>query len=591
MISWKDIFEDIKKYKKELIIGNIIAVLAVIISTPIPLLIPLLVDEVLLNKPGFLTESIDKIFNVKSPLFYVFVVLILTIILRFIFFFLNVAQSILFTRISKNITYKLREKLLKHFQKVSMSEFESLGSGTVTSHFITDINTIDNFLGVSVSRLIISVLTIIGVAVVLLWIHWQLALFILFLNPIVIYFTVNLGRKVGKLKKRENKATEVFQEALTETLDLFWQIRASNREKSFIQNVIQKAKNLRDTSIAFGWKSDAAARFSFLIFLTGYEIFRAASILFVAYSDLSIGLMLAIFGYLWVMMTPVQEILGIQYAFHTADTALKRINNLLSLESEPEYPHILNPFKNKPTTSIKLENVDFSYPDGKKVLENINMNISEGQKVAIVGASGSGKTTLAHILVGFYPVKKGKIYYGGIPVEQIGLDVVRENVSLILQMPMIFNDTLKFNLTLGKEIPEDKIWEALKIAQLKETVEQMKDKLNTIVGKNGVRLSGGQRQRLAIARMILSNPKIVIFDESTSALDTHTEFNLFNELQEFLKEKTTIIIAHRLTTIRQADYIYVLDKGKIVEEGTDEELMMKEGIYNNFVLKERVNIS
>ncbi len=589
MISWKDIFEEIKKYKKELIIGNIIAVLAVIISTPVPLLIPLLVDEVLLEKPGFLTKFIDSIFNIKSPFFYVAVVLVLTIFLRFLFFFLNVIQSILFTRISKNITYKIREKLLKHFQKVSMSEFESLGSGSITSHFITDINTIDNFLGVSISRLIISILTIFGVAVVLLWIHWQLALFILFLNPIVIYFTVNLGRKVGKLKRKENKATEIFQEALTETLDLFWQIRASNREKSFIKNVIDKAKYLRDTSIAFGWKSDAATKFSFLIFLTGYEIFRGASILFVAYSDLSIGLMLAIFGYLWVMMTPVQEILGIQYAFHTADTALKRINNLLSLEKEPDYPHILNPFKNRKTTSIKLSNVSFSYPDGKKVLENINMDIAEGEKVAVVGASGSGKTTLAHILVGFYPVKEGKVYYGGIPVEKIGLDVVRENVSLILQMPMIFNDTLRFNLTLGKDIPDEKIWEALKIAQLKETVENMKNKLDTVVGKNGVRLSGGQRQRLAIARMILSNPKVVIFDESTSALDTQTEFNLFNELQKFLKDKTTIIIAHRLTTIRQADYIYVLDKGKIVEEGTEQELMLKECIYNNFISKEKVN--
>jgi ATP-binding cassette subfamily C protein len=156
---------------------------------------------------------------------------------------------------------------------------------------------------------------------------------------------------------------------------------------------------------------------------------------------------------------------------------------------------------------------------------------------------------------------------------------------------MIFNDTLRFNLTLGKDIPDEKIWEALKIAQLKETVEEMKEKLNTVVGKNGVRLSGGQRQRLAIARMILSNPKVVIFDESTSALDTHTEFNLFNELQKFLKGKTTIIIAHRLSTIRQADYIYVLDKGKIVEQGTDEELMMKEGLYNNFISKEKVNIS
>ena len=589
MIRWKDIFNEIKKYKREIILGNVIAVIAVIISTPIPLLIPLLVDEVLLNKPGFLTQTIDRFFDYKTPFFYVVVVLIITILLRFLFFILNVAQSILFTRISKNITYKIREQLLNHIKKVSMSEFDTIGSGRITSHFVTDVNTIDTFLGVSVSRLIISLLTIIGVAVVLLWIHWQLALFILLLNPIVIYFTMVLGRKVGKLKRKENKATEIFQEALSETLDLFWQIRASNREESFISNVINKAKTLRDTSIAFGWKSDAATRFSFLVFLTGYEVFRAASILFVAYSDLSIGLMLAIFAYLWVMMTPVQEILGIQYAFHSADAALKRINELLDMEKEPEYPHILNPFKNKKTTSIKLQDVNFSYPDGKKVLHDINMNISEAQKVAIVGASGSGKTTLAHILVGFYPVKEGKIYYGGIPVEKIGLDVVRDNVSLVLQMPMTFNDTIRFNLTLGRDIPEEEIWRALKIAQLKDVVEQMPKKLDTLVGKNGIRLSGGQRQRLAIARMILENPKIVIFDESTSALDTQTEFNLFKELEHFLKDKTTIIIAHRLSTIRQADYIYVLDKGRVVEEGNYDKLILEEGLFNKFMEKEIKN--
>ncbi|WP_457622485.1 ABC transporter ATP-binding protein [Persephonella sp.] len=585
MYSWKKILEEIKKYRKELIAGHVIALLAICVSVPTPLFLPLLVDEVLLNKPGIFISTFKRFFGEGNPVIYTATALIIVLVMRFLFFVFNAVQAKIFTTISKNVTYKIREDLLKHLQKVSMAEFETMGTGGIASKLVTDINTVDDFIGKTVSRFIISVLTIIGVAVVLILINWKLGLLIVFLNPVVIYFTTVVGRKIGKLKGRENKAVEKFQEKLTETLDLFWQIRASNREKAFFKYVIDTAKEVRNTAVEFGWKSDAATRLSMLVFLAGYEVFRATSILFVAYSDLTIGLMLAIFGYLWVMMTPVQELLNIQYAYHSATSALERINAIFQMKKEPEYPHILNPFKNKITCSIQLKNVYFSYDGKNMILENINMIAEKGKKIAIVGASGSGKTTLAHIMVGFYPVDKGDILYDGISVREIGLDVVRDNVSLVLQSPMMFNDTIRFNLTLGSEIPDPKIWEALEIAQMRDFVESLPEKLETLVGKNGVRLSGGQRQRLAIARMILQNPKIVILDESTSALDTQTEYRLFKALQNYLREKTTIIIAHRLSTVQQADYIYVLDRGKIVEEGTHEQLMKEEGLYNEYMKK------
>ena len=585
MYTWERIFSQIKKYRRELFLGHLFAVLATVVSIPTPLFLPLLVDEVLLNKPGIFVHTYQKFFGEGNPVTYTLTALIIVIVMRLLFFIFNALQSKIFTKISKSVTYTIREDLLKYLKDVSMSEFETVGGGAIASKLVTDVNTIDDFIGKTVSRFIISVLTIIGVAFVLIMINWKLGLLIVFLNPVVIYFTTVVGRKIGKLKAIENKAVESFQEKLTETLDLFWQIRASNREGSFINSVLEKAKELKKTSIEYGWKSDAAARLSMLVFLAGYEVFRAVSILFVAYSDLTIGLMLAIFGYLWVMMTPVQELLGIQYAFHSGDAALKRINEILQMKKEPKYPHKLNPFKNRETCSIKLKDVYFSYDGTNYILQGINISAERGKKVAIVGASGSGKTTLAHIMVGFYPVDKGDILYDEISVKEIGLDVVRENVSLVLQNPMMFNDTVRFNLTMGRDIPEAKIWEALEIAQMKDVVENMPQKLETLIGKNGIRLSGGQRQRLAIARMILQDPKIVILDESTSALDTHTEYKLFKALQKYLENKTTIIIAHRLSTVQQADYIYVLDKGRVVEEGTHQELMEKEGLYNSFMKK------
>lgn len=582
--SLHDIFQEVKKYKKELIIANIIAVLAVLVSTPIPLLIPMLVDEVLLQKPSAVVNTINSLFSgAHDPYFYVAWVLALTVFLRLLFFLFSVLQTKLFTIISKNITYKIRRDLLGHISKTSLSEYETFGGANISSLMVVDVTTIDNFLGTTISRLIISVLTIIGVGAVLFMIHWQLALFIMLLNPFVVFLTTKIARKVSKLKKQENKRFELFQEALNETLDLFWQVKASNQEKRFIATITEKAENIKDASIAFDYKSDAATRFSFLIFLTGFEIFRATGILMVAYSDLTIGLMLAIFGYLWVIMTPVQELLNIQYAYHNAKAALERINKIFAMEKEPDYPHLQNPFHGNRTNAIELKNVCFHYDNDKNILNNISMNIEKGSKVALIGASGSGKTTLAQIIVGFYPLSQGELLFDGINVKEIGLDIVRENVFLVLQNPQLFNDTIKMNLTFGKEVDNAVITKALKVAQLEEFVAELDHGIDTVVGKNGIKLSGGQRQRLSIARMIIADPNIVILDESTSALDVYTEENLFKELSEFLKERTTIIIAHRLSTIRKADYIYVLDKGAVEEEGTQQELMEKEGVFVKFM--------
>ncbi|MGB4497962.1 MAG: ABC transporter ATP-binding protein, partial [Methylococcaceae bacterium] len=496
--SWRYILSIAKQHKKQLVSAHLIAIFATIVSVPVPLLMPLLVDEVLLEKPASVVKIVNAISPAQwqSPLLYIGAVLLLTVILRFLALILNVLQSRQFTLIAKDIVFQIRRELVGHLQTISMTEYESLGSGTVSTYLVKDLDTIDNFVGSTVSKLLVAVLTVTGTAVILLWMHWQLGLFILLLNPVVIYFTRVIGANVKHLKSKENSAYEIFQQSLTETLEAIHQIRASNREKHYCEQLVDLAFKVKTNSSAFAWKSEAASRLSFLIFLFGFDIFRACAMLMVFYSNLTIGEMLAVFGYLWFMMSPVQEILNIQYAFYGAKGALARINKLTALRQEPRYPHQKNPFLNKQTVSVSVESLQFSYGD-KKILNGIQLQINAGEKVALVGASGGGKSTLIQVLIGLYSATSGKICFNGVQIEQIGLDVVRENVVTVLQNPILFNDSIRANLTLGKKADDKQLWNALKIAQLAETIKELPQGLETIVGRGGMRLSGGQRQRLA----------------------------------------------------------------------------------------------
>jgi ATP-binding cassette subfamily C protein len=582
MLTWRGIADELKTHRPRLLQANLIALLAVAAAVPVPLLLPLMVDEVLLHHPGVFLQRIGAVFPSAwhGPVLFIGVTLLLTVMLRLAAILLNVWQGRTFSLLAKDVVYRIRVRMLARLSRIALSEFETVGAGRVTSHFVTDLNAIDSFLGASISGFVVSVLTLVGVGAVLFWMHWQLALFILLLNPVVILFSMRLGKRVKDLKKQENRAFEVFQEALSETLDALTQIRAMNREKHYLARVTEKAADIRRHAAGFAWKSDAMSRISFFVFLAGFDAFRAGAMLMVVFSNLSVGEMLAVFGYLWFMMTPVQELVNLQYAWFAANAALGRINALLGLQSEPQFPALHDPFAGQPTVGIVLDHVSFAYADGETVLDDVSLNVAAGEKVALVGASGGGKSTLVQALLGLYPVRAGQIFYGAVPVSEIGWETVREHVGVVLQHPVLFNDSVRANLTLGREAGDATLWLALEIAQLKDIIAALPHGLDTVVGRQGVRLSGGQRQRLAIARMIVADPRIVILDEATSALDTDTERRLHQALGGFLAGRTTLIIAHRLSAVKQADRILVFENGRVVEEGAHAELIDRGGLYH-----------
>ena len=249
--TWQYVLSTALRHRRELVLAHVIAFAAALMSIPIPLLMPLMVDEVLLEQPGTGVALMNLIFPTpwRGPVLYIGAVLAITVVLRLAALGFNVWQTREFTCIAKDVTYRMRRELLMRLERVSMAEYETLGTGAVTSYFVTDMGAIDEFVGTTVGRFLIALLSLVGIAAILLWMHWPLAVFILCMNPLVVYFTIVLGKRMKELKRRENAAFEMFQEALTETLDVIQQIRASNRERHYLARVIDRAQGVRDHAL------------------------------------------------------------------------------------------------------------------------------------------------------------------------------------------------------------------------------------------------------------------------------------------------------------------------------------------------------
>ncbi len=563
MITFNYLLEQTRLYKKSIIIANILAVVMTLISVPIPLFIPHLIDEVILGKGGDFTSIVNQFIEVSSPKYYILIVFILIITLYAINAFLGVVRNAYLNKTTENIRLNMRRKLLTHLKSVSMSEFDILGSGATSSKMGTDIGVVIDFLSSSMGNILVSILKLIGISAILLYLNWKLALVILILNPLVVKLFIKVFKKLSQLMKDRNRTIASFNNSLVESLELFNQIRVQNREEHFFDKVNSDATKIRDKSYEYDLEWNKSLVVARLLMSYSSTLFQMLAIYFVLLGDMSIGEMMAIFVYAGMIRQPINLLLRFTQKYHDAKEAMDRLNDILKLKKEQSFKMQINPFKGKETASIELKNISFAYDENKQIFKDFSLKIEAGEKVAIIGETGSGKSTLANIVMGLYPIDKGEILYNGVDIRKIGYEKVRENIGFVLQAPLMFNATLRYNLSLGKEYSDEEMYRVLKIAQLYEFVDELPNKLDTIVGKNGTKLSGGQRQRLSIARVLLDRPKVIIFDESTSSLDNETENRLLEALDEYIKNKTIITIAHRQTTIDTAERVVNLNNLQI----------------------------
>ena len=581
--SWRQIFRLALERRSHLARAQIYAIIAMLAGAPLPLLIPLLVDEVLLDNPGTIVAFIDGLSPThwQGPTLYILAVLAVTWSLRLIYLGFSVAEVHHFAVVSKQLIFKMRQRLIHHLGRISMREYEDVGSGSVSALLVNDLQTIDNFLGSSLPKMVVSTLMIVGVAVILFFLYWPLALFIFLVNPVIIYAMVLLGKQVKELKGKENLSISTFQQATVETLEALQELRAANRERHYLLRMVELARKTRNYGAAFSWRSDAANRISFVIFLISFDLFRSIAALLVVFSGLTIGKMLAVGGYLWFLLAPTQEVLNMQTAWIAADAALKRINSLLAAKTDPVVPagSTVDPFARRPTVGITLDKLYFSYNEEAQILNGVSLNIKPGEKIALVGASGGGKSTLVQLLLGLRQADSGRIFYGGKEILDIGYECIRTHVGCVMQRPSLFRDSIRNNLNLGREHKDKELWASLEIAQLAATVGDLEKGLDTVIGHRGLRLSGGQQQRLALARMVLTDPKVIILDEATSSVDVETETLILDALEKRFAGHTMLIIAHRLAAACRADRAYVFENGGIAEDGDHSSLMARGGLY------------
>jgi ATP-binding cassette subfamily B protein/subfamily B ATP-binding cassette protein MsbA len=473
-----------------------------------------------------------------------------------------------------------RRLVYQHIQKLSLRFYEDKQTGQLMSRIINDTDLFERMIAHALPDVIVNGITLVGVSAILLSMNVNLTLLTLIPIPLIILALIGYSKLVRPAFKTRQQSLGELNAVLNDSLSGIREVKAFAREEDALDKVDDKIqlvlhKNLRALKLMaiFNPIFDFAAGIGqLLVIFFGARMAIAGT--------LSIANLVAFFLYLDSFYTPVRNLGNSMEAVQESLAGFERIADILTVSPEiasPAEPHtFLEPIQG----NVSFENVHFYYNQGEDVLTDINLDIPAGSTVALVGPTGVGKTTLVSLIPRFYDVIGGNVRIDGVDVREIDLDLLHQSVSMVLQDVFLFHGTVRENILFGKpDATEEEMIRAAEIANASEFIDHMPNGYDTLIGERGVKLSGGQKQRLSIARAVLKDSPILILDEATSSVDTETEMLIQQALERLIKGRTTIIIAHRLSTVRNADRIVALEGTRVVEAGKHDELLAKKGLY------------
>jgi ATP-binding cassette subfamily B protein len=494
------------------------------------------------------------------------------------------------SRISRNI----RQAVYAHLHKLSLSFFSRKQTGGLVTRVTSDSDRLWDFIAFTIVEVGVSILTLVGVGIAMFWLNWKLAMFVLLPIPLMVALTLffhhRLHRVFGRMWHRWSQMTAVIADALpgVRVIKAFSQEdREIERFRSRNDAVYDEEMKMVGTWTVFGPIMQFLTQLSELLIwiLGGWWVIRDFTNPPAAGEPvMTVGTLMAFIGYMAMFNRPIHMIAHMDRMFNRAATSAQRIFEILDTE-----PTIFSKTGATPADAldgaIELRNVSFSYDGIRKVLRNVDLKIEAGQMIGLAGPSGGGKTTLINLICRFYDTLEGQILIDGVDVRDYNIEKLRRRIGVVLQEPFLFHGTVAENIAYGHPAATiDQIIESARAANAHDFIVGFPDGYDTLIGERGHSLSGGERQRISIARAVLGNPRILILDEATSSVDTETEKLIQEALDRLISNRTTIAIAHRLSTLRKADRLVVLENGTVVEQGSHEELAGKEdGLYARLI--------